>query len=203
MSGAAPQPMSLADAIRGRRAVRAYTSEPVDRATIQLLLEAAVLAPTAMREEPWTFAVVQDGAELRHLSERAKRLWRKQATAHEGALDPVASARQRRVSDLLLDPEFSIFYDAGTLIVICATPESHFVEADCWLAAENLMLTAHALGLGTCPIGFAIPVLNDPEVKEELAIPPDEKAVAPIIVGHPRGVPPVVPRRPPRILSWK
>jgi len=203
MSGAAPQPMSVADAIRGRRAVRAYTPEPVEPATIELLLEAAVLAPTAMREEPWTFAIVQDGAELRHLSERAKRLWKKQATAHEGALDPVASARQRRVSDLLLDPEFSIFYDAGTLIVICATPESHFVEADCWLAAENLMLMACAMGLGTCPIGFALPVLNAPEVKAELGVPADVEVVAPIIIGVPSGSPPLGHRRPPRISAWR
>jgi nitroreductase len=196
-------PMSVADAIRGRRAVRSYTSALVDRSAIQALLEAAVLAPTAMHEEPWTFAIVQDAAELRHLSERAKSLWRREATAHEGALDPVARARQRRVSDLLLDPGFNIFYDAGTLIVICAQPESHFVEADCWLAAENLLLMAYSLGLGTCPIGFAIPVLNDPEVKQELAIPPDEKAVAPIIVGYPRGAVPTASRKPPQVLSWR
>lgn len=45
--------------------------------------------------------------------------------------------------------------------------------ADCWLAAENLMLSACALGLGTCCIGSAIPALNSPEAKSELGISAD------------------------------
>lgn len=194
--------MSVAEAIRNRRAVRSYTSATVDRSTILALLEAAVLAPTAMHEEPWSFAVIQSAETLRRLSDRAKALWKREATAHEQALDAVARERNRHLGELLSDPGFNIFYDAGTLVVICARPASHFVDADCWLAAENLMLLACALGLGTCPIGFAIPALNTPEVKSELGIPPDHKAVAPVIVGFPRGVAKVVERKPPEILSW-
>lgn len=195
--------MSVAEAIHRRRAVRSYTPAKVDRSAILALLEAAVLAPTAMHEEPWSFVVVQDIATLEHLSDRAKALWTQTATAHEQALDPVARARERHLGELLTDPGFDIFYDAATLIVICARPTSHFVEADCWLAAENLMLMATSLGLGTCPIGFAIPVLNAPEVKAELGIPADQKAVAPIIVGFPRGVVKVVGRKPPEVLCWR
>jgi nitroreductase len=129
--------------------------------------------------------------------------WNRAATAHEQALDPVARARERHPGELLSDPDFQIVYDAGTLIVICARPASHLVEADSWLAAENPMLLACALGLGTCPIGFAIPALNSPEGKAELGIPTDQTAVAPIIVGFPRGVVEVVERKPPEILSWR
>jgi nitroreductase len=195
--------MSVAEAIRRRRAVRSYTHEAVDRATVQALLEAAVLAPTAMHEEPWSFCVLQDPAMLKRLSDRAKARWKQEATAHEQALDPVARDRQRHLVELLSDPGYNIFYDAGTLVVICARPASHFVEADCWLAAENLMLFATSLGLGTCPIGFAIPALNDPEMKAELHIPLDQQAIAPIIVGVPRGVTKDVGRKPPEILCWR
>lgn len=73
------------------------------------------------------------------------------------------------------------------LIVVCAKPMGPFVSADCWQAAENLMLAASALGLGTCCIGSAIPALNSPEAKSELGIPADVEAVAPIIVGVPSG----------------
>jgi nitroreductase len=195
--------MSVVEAIRQRHAVRSYTPATVERATVQALLEAAVLAPTAMHEEPWAFCVIQNAEMLKHLSDRAKAQWMREATAHEQALDPVARDRQRHVSELLSDPGFNIFYDAGTLVVICARPASHFVEADCWLAAENLMLLATSLGLGTCPIGFAIPALNDPEVKAELGIPSDQKAVAPIIIGFPRGVAKSVDRKPPEVLCWR
>ncbi|HTO73096.1 MAG TPA: nitroreductase family protein, partial [Gemmatimonadales bacterium] len=146
-------------AIRDRRAVRAYRPEPVPEATIRQLLEAAVQAPTAMHLEPWAFVVVQDRARLARYSTLAKSHLLHQAAAH-----PSSGAMLRQLEN----PAFNIFYDAGTLIVICARPLGGFVTADCWLAAENLMLAATGLGLGTCCIGFAIPVLDTPEVKQEL-----------------------------------
>ena len=88
-------------------------------------------------------------------------------------------------------------------MVICARPVGHFVVADCWLAAENLMLMACAMGLGTCPIGFALPVLNTPEAKAELGLPADVEVVAPIIVGIPSGSPPHGHRKPPQISAWR
>ena len=74
--------------------------------------------------------------------------------------------------------------------------------ADCWLAAENLLLAACAQGLGTCVIGFAVSALNTPEWKSELKIPAEMTAIAPMIVGVPAGVTPPVPRKPPEIISW-
>jgi nitroreductase len=47
-----------------------------------------------------------------------------------------------------------------------------------WLAAENLMLAAHAMGLGTCVIGSAVPALNTPKSKAELNIPSECTAIA-------------------------
>lgn len=89
-----------------------------------------------------------------------------------------------------------------TLIVICARDGGPYVQADCWLAAENLMLAACDAGLGTCCIGFAIPVLNTVELKAELRIPADTAAVAPIIVGYPSGPVDAPARAEPRVLSW-
>ena len=76
------------------------------------------------------------------------------------------------------------------------------MTADCWLAAENLMLAAYALELGSCCIGLAVPVFNDAGVKVELGIPADVVAVAPIIVGVPTGATPAVSRKPTDILHW-
>lgn len=59
---------SILKNIYARHSVRAYTATPVDRATIHILLDAAVHAPTAIHEEPWAFVVVQDHALLQHLS---------------------------------------------------------------------------------------------------------------------------------------
>jgi hypothetical protein len=64
------------------------------------------------------------------------------------------------------------------------------------------MLAACSMGLGTCCIGLAVPVLNTAEVKRELSIPAGVTAVAPIIVGVPRSAVPAVARKPPEVLSW-
>jgi nitroreductase len=185
---------AVPELIYRRRAVRAYTSETLDEPKIRALLDAAVQAPTAMHLEPWAFVVVQDRAVLKRLSDRAKLIARDDASHRDLVRAPRPSP--------LADPEFNIFYDAGTLIVICGRAVGPFVEADCWLAAENLMLAACAMGLGTCCIGFALPALRAPDVKQELGIPPDVTAVAPIIVGRPRGPTPSVGRREPLVLRW-
>ena len=164
-----PPEKSIFETILARRSVRAYAPDELDRNTIQTLLEAAVRAPTAMHEEPWAFIVVQNRQVLQQLSDLAKPLFIErlhrphQAGGH--ALDSFS------------DPDFNIFHDAGTLIVICAKPSGHFAEADCWLAAENLMLAACAIGLGSCVIGSAVEALNTPEVKAKLGIPAEFNAV--------------------------
>jgi len=197
----ARRPATL-DLIYQRRAVRAYQPTRVDAPTIRALLDAAIQAPTAMHLEPWAFVVIQDMARLERYSDRAKVMAQEEA----GRLGDLVKASGVSPSNdhlaLLADPGFNIFYNAGTLIVICGKSLGPFVTADCWLAAENLMLAACSMGLGTCCIGFAVPVLNTPEVKRELAIPPDVTAIAPVIVGVPRGSTRPVPRKAPQILSW-
>ena len=99
--------------------------------------------------------------------------------------------------DLLSSPDLNIFYDAPVLIVICAKEDDRFVEQDCCLAAQNLMLAAYEKGLGTCWIGFAEAWLNRPEAKKELSIPPTFRPIAPVILGYPQGQPKAPPRHAP------
>lgn len=185
----------LRELIFGRRSVREYTGEKLDAAAIRTLLEAAVRAPTAIHEEPWRFLIIQDPRALERLSERAKALFTEQA--HCLHLD----ASQRSL-EAFARPDLNVFYDAGTLIVICGESANPFLPADCWLAAQNLMLTAHAMGLGTCVIGSAVAALNEPKTKLELGIPADHMAIAPIIVGKPAAAGSASVRRSPEILGW-
>lgn len=183
-----------------RRSVREYTADVPDRDTVQALLEAAVQAPTAMHQEPWGFVVIQDPERLRRYSDAAKALLRDQP-------GEMGAALHRGEASMLLDPGFDIFYGASTLIIICRVgPAQPFSEADCWLAAENLMLAADAAGLGTCCIGLAIPLLQQPAIKAELGIPPDGTAVAAVLVGVPRSPATATApsqRQAPKVLSWK
>lgn len=187
--------LNVFESILGRRSVRSYQDRNLERKAVNTLLEAAVRAPTAAHAEPWAFVIVQDRQLLQRLSDRVKPLFA------EGA-GPAAVAPPRQLLETLPVPDASLFYDAGTLILICAKPLGPFATADCWLAAENLMLAARALGLGSCIIGSVLPALNIPEIKAELGIPAEYSAVAPIIVGHPRGETPMSSRQEPLILAW-
>ena len=182
--------MDINDAIFGRRSVREYAEGPVDRQTIHRLIDAAVRAPNAVNQQPWMFTVVRDKTVLDGISRDAK--------AHMLANMP-ASPHSEHFHLLLRDPKFHIFYHAPVLIVISAVAPSPWIVEDCALAAENLMLVAYANRLGTCWIGFAQGFLNTAPGKKALGIPAACVPVAPIIVGHPKTMPPPVPRKDPEI----
>ncbi len=182
--------MDLIEAIYHRRAVREYTKEPVDQETLKYLIDAAIQAPSAVNQQPWSFVVVTDQTLLDRISRESK-------THMLANLPAVAAADHFR--HLLSDPNFQIFYHAPALIVISAVAASPWVVEDCSLAAENLMLAAHAAGLGSCWIGFAQTWLGSPKGKAAIGLPISYIPVAPIIVGRPRSAPPPVPRRTPEV----
>lgn len=185
---------SIFEAILARRSIRAYSQEEVKSEAVNTLLLSAVRAPTAIHEEPWAFVIVQGSQKLKQLSDLAKpyfieRLHRNHQT-------------ESRSLDTFNKPDFNIFHNAGTLIVICAKQTGDFAVADCWLAAENLMLVACSIGLGTCVIGSAVEALNNSKLKILAGIPAEYTAVAPIIVGTPEGETAATSRKEPLILCW-
>jgi len=182
--------MDIMEAIYGRRAVRQFTSQPVDQPTLQKLIAAAIQAPSAVNEQPWLFFIVRDRSLPARISREAK--------AHMLKTTPVGLV-SHHFQQLLSNPDFDIFYGVPVLIVIACKAPSPWAVEDCSLAAENLMLAAHALGLGTCWIGFAQAWLGTPEGKAALDLPPNCIPVAPIIVGHPQSAPPPVHRKQPEI----
>ncbi len=171
--------MNIFETILARRSIRSYKAQAVDQVTVHILLEAAVRAPTAIHQEPWAFIIVQDKHLLQKLSDRAKPLFLAMAAMRQGN-----SEHYNNMLDVFRSPDFNIFYNAGTLILICGKKSSPSFEADCWLAAENLMLAACAMGLGTCVIGSALPAFNDPEVGMLLGISDEFSVVVPIILGY-------------------
>ena len=182
--------MDLGQALYSRRAVRNYTAETVDQATLGKLIDAAIQAPSAVNEQPWSFTVVTDRALLERISEKAKAYLLRGGPARV----PAESLRRR-----LEDPAFDIFYHAPALIVICSVERSRWAVENCALAAENLMLAACGEGLGSCWIGFAQSWLATRAGKAALELPAPYLPVAPIIVGRPAAPAAAVPRRAPRI----
>ncbi len=185
--------MNLKDALYTRRAVRDFTDAAIDDAAIRQLIDAAIQAPSAMNEQPWSFVVVRDKALLDRISAEAKAQMLR--TTPAGLLS-------HHFQETLGNPKFHIFYHAPVLVVIAAKNDGPWGTIDCALAAQNLMLAARDASLGTCWIGFAQGWLATAEGKAALGLPPGYVPVAPIIVGHPKVAPPPVARKEPEIY-WK
>lgn len=182
--------IDLHKTIFGRRSVREYADRSIDAKLISDLLLAAVQAPSAVNEQPWTFTVVRDRNLLNRISHGAK--------AHMLATmsgDPHADHFRSHLGN----PDFQIFYHAPALVLISASAKGPWIVEDCALAAENLMLAAYAAGLGSCWIGFAQSFLNTSEGKEMLGLPTAWAPVAPIILGHPKAATAPVSRKPPEV----
>lgn len=150
---------SKLDFIFARRSVRAYRRAEVDEGHVQDLLEAAMAAPSAVAKDPWEFIVVRDGA-----------------------------MHNRLASGL---PNGQMLADAALGIVVCGNlSRAHdrqlsYLLQDCSAAIENLLLAAHALGLGACWLGVHPREERVAHVRSLFAIPADVIPVAVVSLGWP------------------
>jgi nitroreductase len=187
--------LEILEAITTRRSIRSYNNEAVSRDVVEKLLEAAVMAPSGSNLQPWAFVVLQDKAVLKKYSDQAKTLWLERLKDRP---DP------QNYKELLSNRDFNLFYNAGTLIIIYGESANYTHMIDCTLAAQNMMLAAHAQGLGTCWIGFSTAFFNSNVIKQELGVPATFEAVAPVIVGYPaEGARRDPSRKPAPVLAWK
>ncbi|HET9793920.1 MAG TPA: nitroreductase [Thermoanaerobaculia bacterium] len=184
--------MDVMTAIFERRAIRAFTADPVTRSRIESLIEASVQAPSARDLEPWAFVVFEGRDRLKRMAEEVR----------EFLLASPAAQASPELRARFSDPGFDVFYGAPVLVVICATSGESQAAEDCCLAAQNFMLAARAAGLGTCPIGLARPWLSQPSTKEKLGIPAGQVPVFPLVLGRPDEQPGRRPRRPAAIV-WR
>jgi nitroreductase len=187
--------MGIFQAILARRSVRNYTRQEVPQHCIMTLLAGAVRAPVVMDEEPCAFVVIQNRELLQALSAEASTLSPVKQYLFSNRHDNV------KVNGSQTEADVNLFHDAGTLIIICAKADASFSEANCWLAAENLMLAACGMQLGSCIIGAALPAMQSWALKTKFGIPPQFEAAVPIVLGWPRGETRAMPRKSPVLLN--
>jgi nitroreductase len=158
--------------------VREYKPDDVPDEIIKELIKAGVYAPSALNEQPWRFVVIKDRGLMKKCSDRAKKLW----------LDSVKgpmNEEYRELVELASDPRFDIFYDAPVLVLIFSRPGADSPEFGCALAAENMMLGARSLDIGSCWIGMASILGADKELMREIGVPDDHRLMSQLIFGYP------------------
>ncbi|MCX6095965.1 MAG: nitroreductase family protein [Candidatus Bipolaricaulota bacterium] len=185
--------MELYEAIRGRRSVRQFQDRPVEQERLERILDAALWAPSAHNAQAWRFTVAR--GETKRAIERAmveaaegaeargESLPGFKATARlVGAAPVLIAAFHFRSEPILLRETYAL----RELLLLSAQIQS--VAA----AIENLLLAAHAEGLGAVWIGYTN--LIAARLKEILG--EDGFPVAAVALGYPRQAPPAPERKP-------
>ena len=140
-------------------------------------------APSAGGRQGVIFAVCQD----KEVNERLGKIKRANSHPRMATETSFVSREQPSIAD---DPKLTnAFYDAPTVITMFAPKNFLFSVDDCAVAAENMMLAADALGIGSCYIGQGWTAFDDPygqEILRQWNIPTDRYAVMQLLLGYPR-----------------
>ncbi|MGY4707173.1 nitroreductase family protein [Candidatus Bipolaricaulota sp. J31] len=161
----------LLEIVKGRRSIRKFKPDPVPENDLVEILEAAIWAPSAGNAQPWRFIVVRDPG-----------IKRKLVVAALGQ-DFIAEAPVVIVVCTDLERARRAYGDRGVGL---------YCIQDTAAAIQNMLLLAHAKGLGTCWVG----AFSEEEVCEALALPEGLRPVALVPLGYPAQKPRPRPRRP-------
>jgi nitroreductase len=164
--------MEVLKAIHTRRSIRKYGNQPVPEERIQALLAAAMQAPSARNQQPWQFIVIDDRELLKKIPE--------------------------------FMPNAAMAAEAPLAILVCGdlnleTSEGYWV-LDCAAAVENMLLAAHALGLGAVWCGVYPREPRMEGLRRLVGLPAHVTAHSLVVLGNPAEQVPAVDRfRPERV----
>lgn len=178
---------SLFNLIKTRRSIRRYTSEPIPPETIRRLLEAAAWAPSAHNRQPWRFAVLTTPTDKARLAE---------AMGQQLRADRTADGDDPEDIDRDVARSYARLTGAPVLVVVClsmaemdrypdprrAQNERTMAVQSTAMAAQNLMLQAHAEGLATC--WLCAPLFAPELVRTTLELPEDWQPQGLITLGR-------------------
>lgn len=132
--------------ILNRRSVRQYRSEQLKTKELESIIEAGLYAPSAMNQQSWHFTVIQNKNIIDNLNKDAKE-----------ALTKDGNEYFKKFAE---DENYTIFYNAPTIIVISGEKHALKPATDCAAAVENMLIAAESLNIGTCWIGLVTPLFQ-------------------------------------------
>ena len=173
--------------IRGRRSVRRYLPDPVERALLEMLLTAAIWAPSAHNRQPWRFCVVTSDPVKQALSDRMGARWRADLSAD--GVDAEIIERRVRISHARITGAPALVAASLSLEGMDEYPDRRRQEAE-WLmavqstalACQNLLLAAHNYGLAAC--WMCAPLFVPDLVRDVLDLPESWHPQALITLGY-------------------
>ena len=191
--------MDFFDAVTTQRAIRRLKPEPIPDAMLRQIMDAAICAPSGGNRQGWSFLVIRDAAKRARLGELYREAWGElmKTPYYRGASAAPPDSREGKMlaSARHLSEHLG---EAPVLILACVGTDGAkptlTTGASIYPAAQNIMLAARAVGLGSCIT--TIHKYRDPQVKELLGIPAEVETAALIPLGYPLGKFGRPPRRP-------
>jgi nitroreductase len=196
--------MDAESCLQGRRSIRAFKPEPVPRALLREVFDLARWSPSYKNSQPWEVLILS-GARKEALSREMLRLLASGAPAtpdlaaptiwppaEEAKINELYRSRQETTGIDLREPNvvrkakkanFSFYGAPHAVYLFQEKSLSLWSLFDLGLFAQNLMLAAHAKGLGTVPQAFAVDYAR--EIKEFLGIPASKRLVLGLSLGYP------------------
>ena len=192
--------MEFEKVVTERHSTRVFLDKPVSRETIENLLFLSTRAPSAINLQPWEFIVVAGEERLRLSRVLVKSMRERNISCGPGAVRPLAEHfmdRQRKLMDSIAPfleekASFQDFINEGSCnfygapVAIIATIDTAFSKSrlvDLGIVIGYMVLAAHNMGLGTCPIGL-ISAFDD-EIRDMLNISEEKDVVMGVGVGYP------------------
>ena len=139
------------EAIEARRSVRAYKDVPVEHEKLELLAKCGVLAPSAMNKQEWEVRIVENEE------------WIDDAT--EAYLKSVEGTDKAKY---MLTPNFKNIFRNAPVVIFVGAPDGLFSGENVGCLAQNIMLAATELGVGTCFLGSVQMMFAEPAMEEYL-----------------------------------
>ena len=189
--------------MRSRRSVRIYQDKPVPRRILTDLIKIGTTSPSGTNSQRWTFTIIPNRHSMVEFGHLVAAFYRKlNRLAARGWLRKLLKLFGRRELDLYYREYYQriesgldawdkegkdiLFHGAPAAILVGARPGASCPMEDALLATQNILLAAHAMGLGTCLIGFAVEAMKrEKKIKKKLGIPTDESIYAVIAIGYP------------------
>jgi nitroreductase/NAD-dependent dihydropyrimidine dehydrogenase PreA subunit len=195
-------PSSVVNLMRSRRSVRHYTKKAPSRAMIADILEAAVSAPSGHNSQGWRFTVLLDPEKIKTLLDGMLRFYgRLNAMVRNPLVRAVVNVFLGGQAERYYQGNFTgvnrkigemekgndlFLYGAPAVIIIHDGADGNTPVEDAALAAGNISLLAHAMGLGTCINGYAVAAINRTRsLRKDLGIPDNHRVRVVLTVGYP------------------
>jgi nitroreductase len=163
--------------IKSRRSVRAFLPQQIKDEELKAILEAGIYAPSGQNTQPWFFTVMQNPGLIDKVND-----W---------IIDEARYVPNPKAREIAATPNAAIFRKAPTVIIVSGDKADPLVHEACSCAAQNMMLAAESVGLGSCWICYVGYLANrelfETTYRAELRIPAGYVPLFGLTIGYRSG----------------